>query len=309
MNVFEPKPRTKRSDFKAVLPIKLADAYNGRTKRMRVKFQEDCTVCCKKCPFCNGEGTFVDIENVPGKKTCIARQKDCKSCNGTGVQERACPNCNVCRGKGKFAKTQILDIVIEPGMANLQTIVMEMETMNAAITLKIQKHRTFHRVNNDLFLTKKISLKESLFGTSFGVKTLDDRQLTLESPKFKSIDKIQAYRVRREGMPIFREHSRRGDMYIKFVVEFPKQLGAEDAMLVERLNGLVKIRAGLTALNLKKNPSKMSTEHSGPGDSSEGTIPFMPLKPELVSLGDQKKPESFSSTNSEPLVVLNSQIH
>eukprot|EP00493_Phyllostaurus_siculus_P026653 UN26998 len=69
---FEPKPRTQKSAFKMILNIKLADAYSGCTKRMRVKLLEECTACCKKkepCLFCNGEGKFLDIDNVSQKTT------------------------------------------------------------------------------------------------------------------------------------------------------------------------------------------------------------------------------------------------
>jgi len=300
----KPKRKAKKIDLKSIIQIKLADAYNGRTKHIRVRFEEECTVCCKNrqvCPFCCGHGRFADITENDTQVW-----KDCKHCNATGVkQKKSCANCIVCQGKGKVPKKRNFEVVIEPGMANHQTMVVQMENITAAITLQIRKHRTFQRVKNDLIFTKKITLKESLFGVPPSVvKTLDCRDLSLQSMKFKTVKPSHAYCIPREGMPIFRENGRRGDMYIKFVVEFPKQLGPEDAMLFERLNGFIKICSSLADMTIE------SPEQSGPGQSGPGAEehspenpPYLPVQPDMIYRCDLKKQEDLSSTNPDHLVI------
>jgi len=268
-----PIRKKRKLNFKAILQIKLEEAYNGGTKRVAARFQEDCTKCRKNkksCPFCNGQGRFIDIDDTRGQNW-----KDCKHCNATGVQKTSGVDCFICFGKGKYLKKEKLDVVIEPGMRNLQKIVMEMPKMNAGITIQILKNRIFKRVENDLFMTKKITLKESLFGTSIPMETFDHRKLMIKSPKFKTVKPTQAYRIPNEGMPIFRGNGKKGDINIKFVVEFPKRLGPKDAKLFQRLNELVKI------------PSHLDI--TGPADYSdenEETLPHTPLKSETVHHND-----------------------
>jgi len=175
-----------------------------------------------------------------------------------------------------------LDVVIEPGMASSQIIVMETEKLTAAITLRIRKHRTFQRVKNDLIFTREITLKESLFGVpSRIVKTLDCRDLLLKSMKFKTVKPSHSYCIPREGMPIFQENGRRGNMYVKFVVDIPKQLGPEDVMLFERLNGMIKIRPSLTSTVIEE-ASDPVVEHS------HENRPYVPLQLEMNYLGDKE---------------------
>jgi len=298
-----PKPtrKAKKIHLKSIIPIKLADAYTGCTKRIGVRIEEECKDCCNNeqvCPFCCGRGRFADIAE---NDTQI--WKDCKHCNATGV--KACPNCIVCQGKGKVREKRYLDVVIEPGMANKQTMVVQMANITAAITLRIRNHRTFKRVKNDLIFTKKITLKESLFGVPPSVvKTLDSRALSLRSMKFETVKPSHAYCIPREGMPIFREHGRRGNMYIKFVVDFPKQLGPEDAMLFERLNGLIKIRSSLSAMSIE-NPKQ-----SGPGaeEHSQENGPYVPVQSEIIAPCDLKNLEDLSSGNPNPLVIRNTRL-
>lgn len=218
------------------------------------------------------------------------------------MQKKTCSTSIGCHGKRKVLKKKNLDVVIEPGMANHQTIVMEMGKITHAITLRIRKHRTFQRVKNDLIFTREITLKESLFGVPpCVVKTLDCRNLSLKSMKFKTVKPFHVYCIPGEGMPILGENGRRGDMYIKFVVDIPKQLGPEDAMLFERLNGLIKVRSSLASTVIEEQSGSV-VEHS------HENRPYVPVQLEMTYLGDLKKQEDLSSTNSNPLVELNTNI-
>jgi len=292
-----PKPkRQTKNPIRAILPITLSDAYKGRTKCLSVRYEEECTTCCtdeQVCPFCYGHGKYVGV----GEDMLQQTWKDCEHCKGTGVRKTYSTSCHLCHGKGEYRKKQKLDVVIEPGVRNQDTIAVEINGLNAAVTFRIKKHRTFRRVGNDLFLTKKITLRESLFGNrSFEVKTLDKRTLALNFPKFQSIKPVQSYCIRNEGMPIYREPNRRGQLYIKFFVEFKIQ--PEDVKVFERLTELMTIPSGL---GLKNNSSK-----SKPADNSNecgGTLPYVPVKSELISLGDKEKEEIVSSTHHEPLLI------
>jgi len=290
-----PKPKRQRKDaIRAILPIRLSDAYKGRTKCLSVRYEEECMMCCtdeQVCYFCYGHGKYVDV----GEDMCNIKQtwKDCEHCKGTGVKKTYSTSCHLCHGKGKYSKKLKLEVNIEPGVRNQHSIAVEINGLNAAVTFQMRKHHTFRRVGNDLFLTKKITLRESLFGNrSFEVKTLDKRTLVLNYPKFRTIKPVQSYCIRNEGMSFYREPNRRGQLYIKFFVEFKVQPG--DVKVFERLTELMTIPS---SLGLKKNSSS-----SKPVDNSNecgGTLPHVPVKSELISLDDKGKEKIVSSTHPQ----------
>ncbi|GAU39800.1 hypothetical protein TSUD_219750 [Trifolium subterraneum] len=83
-------------------------------------------------------------------------------------------------------------------------------------------HVIFKRDGNDLIMTKKISLLEALVGTTFNVTTLDGRDITVEvtdlvTPRYEKV-------VSDEGMPLAKEPSKKGNLRIKFHVEYPSML-------------------------------------------------------------------------------------
>jgi DnaJ-class molecular chaperone len=108
--------------------------------------------------------------------------------------------------------------------------------------LEQQQHPTFRRVRDALIMEKTISLCEALCGTSFQVTTLDGRVLDVCSDGVITPGSWAC--VRGEGMPVYGRstngRSTKGDMYIHFTVEFPKEvqrdafLQAFDAPSIER---------------------------------------------------------------------------
>ncbi|KAH9608532.1 hypothetical protein KSS87_021956 [Heliosperma pusillum] len=96
-------------------------------------------------------------------------------------------------------------------------------------------HKVFTRDGNDLVLTQKISLAEALTGYTVHVTTLDGRSLTIPinnviHPNYEEV-------VPREGMPISKEPSRKGNLRIKFDIKFPVRLTAEQKAGVKKLLG------------------------------------------------------------------------
>ncbi|RXM31609.1 DnaJ-like subfamily A member 2 [Acipenser ruthenus] len=80
---------------------------------------------------------------------------------------------------------------------------------------------TFRRESNDLHMTHKIGLVEALCGFQFTLKHLDGRQIVVKYPPGKVIEPGSLRVVRGEGMPQYRNPFEKGDLYIKFEVEFP----------------------------------------------------------------------------------------
>ncbi|XP_031395384.1 dnaJ homolog subfamily B member 13-like [Punica granatum] len=96
-------------------------------------------------------------------------------------------------------------------------------------------HKTFTREGNDLVVTQKISLAEALTGYTVRLTTLDGRSLTIPinnviHPNYEEV-------VPREGMPLPKEPSKRGNLRIKFDIKFPARLTSEQKAGIKKLLG------------------------------------------------------------------------
>uniref|UniRef100_A0A803MVX9 J domain-containing protein n=1 Tax=Chenopodium quinoa TaxID=63459 RepID=A0A803MVX9_CHEQI len=94
-------------------------------------------------------------------------------------------------------------------------------------------HKVFTRDGNDLIVTQKISLAEALTGYTVHLTTLDGRNLNIPinnviHPNYEEV-------VPREGMPLPKEPSRRGNLRIKFDIKFPTRLTSEQKAGIKKL--------------------------------------------------------------------------
>ncbi|KAG5235003.1 dnaJ subfamily member [Salix suchowensis] len=94
-------------------------------------------------------------------------------------------------------------------------------------------HSTFTREGNDLVVTKKIPLVEALTGCTVNLTTLDGRTLTIPISNVIHPDYEEV--VPREGMPIPKDPSKRGNLRIKFNIKFPTRLTAEQKSGIRKL--------------------------------------------------------------------------
>ncbi|KFK40429.1 hypothetical protein AALP_AA3G372300 [Arabis alpina] len=96
-------------------------------------------------------------------------------------------------------------------------------------------HPVFTREGNDLIATQKISLVEALTGYTVNLTTLDGRRLTIPvtnviHPEYEEV-------VPKEGMPLQKDQSKRGNLRIKFNIKFPARLTTEQKTGVKKLLG------------------------------------------------------------------------
>lgn len=94
-------------------------------------------------------------------------------------------------------------------------------------------HGTFTRDGNDLVVTHKISLAEALTGYTVHLTTLDGRSLTI--PINNVIHPNYEVVVPKEGMPIPKDPSKRGNLRIKFNIKFPTRLTPEQKSGIKKL--------------------------------------------------------------------------
>lgn len=94
-------------------------------------------------------------------------------------------------------------------------------------------HGTFTRDGNDLVVTQKISLADALTGYTVHLTTLDGRSLSI--PIHSVIHPNYEEVVPREGMPLPKDPTKRGNLRIKFNIKFPTRLSAEQKAGIKKL--------------------------------------------------------------------------
>lgn len=118
------------------------------------------------------------------------------------------------------------------------------------VKVNIKPHATFTRRGADLYIEKKISLLEALTGVYFEVKYLSGETLKIATPPGKYIENNKVQTIEGKGMPFFKDAFSYGNLYVKFLVEFPKSSSL-------KADAIEKIRASLagpavTPLNKEK---------------------------------------------------------
>lgn len=93
-------------------------------------------------------------------------------------------------------------------------------------------HSVFTREGNDLIVTQRITLAEALTGYTVQLTTLDGRSLSI--PITNVIHPTYEEVVPREGMPIPKDPSKKGNLRIKFNIKFPVRLTAEQKAGIKR---------------------------------------------------------------------------
>lgn len=208
------------------LKVSLDDVYNGKTVKLAVN-RKVIVGEVKSCSACNGQGVKVEIRQI-----------------GPGMIQQMQRTCPSCQGQGNTAETKserkVLEVHIERGAKDKQRISfkgmgdeipgMEPGDINFIVTIK--DHDVFKRQGADLLVQKELSLNQALCGFSFKITHLDGRQIVIKSQPGEIIrpesngegNKVMPFckLVPNEGMPSAGNPYVKGNLYILFRVQFPK---------------------------------------------------------------------------------------
>ncbi|XP_071691322.1 uncharacterized protein [Rutidosis leptorrhynchoides] len=139
---------------------------------------------------------------------------------------------------------EILNINVKPGWKKGTKITFpekgneqpNMIPADLVFVIDEKPHSTFTRDGNDLVVTRRIPLAEALTGYTVHLTTLDGRNLSIPinnviHPDYEEI-------VPKEGMPISKDPTKKGNLRIKFNIKFPTRLTpTEKIRIKELLNG------------------------------------------------------------------------
>jgi len=274
------------------LQCSLEDLYKGKTSKLAVQRNI-------LCPKCNGSGAREGVE-VGKCKPCDGRgirlvvkqmgpmiqqmQTMCNDCGGKGETVKEEDKCKNCKGKKVVKDKKVLQVYVDPGMVHGQKIVFSgeadeapgMEPGDIIFVVSEKKHEVFRRSAMDLYMEYEIPLIEALGGFSFTVKHLDDRVLLVKSNKGEIIKPGDVRVISGEGMPQHKQPFNKGNLYIKFNIEFPKPGSIKDKQMEElekllpaRRNN-VKLAENMEEVTIKE-PTNEQQRTRGPGRSPSGS--------------------------------------
>ncbi|OUC48263.1 DnaJ domain protein [Trichinella nativa] len=217
--------------------VSLEDLYRGKVSKLQLNRNKICAKCngfggkansAIPCSECQGRGVKVTVHQLaPGVMQQV--RSSCPECKGERVVIPPKDRCAECRGKKTVKETKILEVHIKPGMWNGQKVIFYgegdhlpcYEPGNVIIVIQEKEHEQFIRDKDNLLIKRKINLSEALCGYKFLLRHLDGRNLLITTSPGDVLSHGSTRCIWGEGMPKYHNSDFKGNLYIKFIVEFP----------------------------------------------------------------------------------------
>ncbi|KAJ3356572.1 hypothetical protein GGF32_001465 [Allomyces javanicus] len=238
------KPR-RGADEHIKLEVTLEDLYNGKTIKQTLEKQIVCTACKgkggknpKPCQACDATG-FKNVVRQVGPGMYTQARAPCGACSGRGESVAKKDKCKKCKGAQTISESKTIELVIERGMRDGTRITLRSEADqqpgvppgDVIVELDLVEHEVFTVVGDDLEMDMEITLVEALTGFTRYVKHLDGRYVEIVQPAGRVIKPRDVKCVHGEGMPRVKRPGEKGNLYIRFAVEFPRDQWADADVL------------------------------------------------------------------------------
>ena len=223
------------------LNITFKDAVFGTKAEIRFRHNETCDSChgsgCaqggsrKTCPTCNGLG------QVQRSSGFFAVSQTCPNCRGSGMTiDKPCASC---RGTGVTEKSKKISLAIPQGVDNGKRITIPKQgdvgenggpAGALVVILHVEQHPYFERDGQDLYCAVPISFSQAVLGSSITITSLDGKKIAI--PIKEGTSNGAMLRIKGEGVP-FTASSRRGDLYVKILVQIPSKINSKQKELLK----------------------------------------------------------------------------
>ncbi len=245
------------SSLRYDLQISFQDAVFGTKAEVQYSRSEACASCKgtgaaggsarKMCPTCQGAG------QVRHSSGFFSIASPCPSCHGEGtIIENPCRDCG---GSGLQKKRQKILVTIPAGVEDGKRINIPRQGDAGTnggpygdlfVFIRVKPHAYFERSGSDLYCAVPISITQAALGAEITVKSLDDKSIKLKIPAGTQSGKL--LRLRDEGVPV--ANGRKGDLYIKIIVQVPSKLSSKARSLLEEVSKLEGENAAPTPIAL-----------------------------------------------------------
>ena len=234
--------RQTGSDMLYETSVTLEDVLHGKQIELDLQKHVDCPDCsgtgCQpgssksRCGACKGQGQM-RVGRKMGFSTFVTVQP-CGKCRGEGqIVEKPCKKCI----RGKVKGTKHLSFQLPAGIDNGDYVMHEEgesipngESGDLIVRVRVEEHPQFRRDGIDIYCDANISMVDATLGTEIQVKTLEEmKKLKIES----GIQPNSILKLKGKGLP--RQNSgRRGDQYVRVVVEIPKKISKDQKNLLNQ---------------------------------------------------------------------------
>jgi len=233
--------RSRGNDLLHECYITLEDVLHGKQIELDLQKFVDCPDCdgtgCKPgsskshCKECDGHGQVRVRKNMGG--FLLETVQPCRKCQGRGeIIENPCKTCQ----RGKVKGTKHVSFNLPSGIDNGDYVIQgegesipDGDTGDLIVRVRVEPHKLYRRDGIDLYCDARISMVDATLGTEINVKTLEyTKKLKIESgTQPNSILKIKS-----QGLPS-QNSNRRGDLFVRVVVEIPKKLSKQQKSLLD----------------------------------------------------------------------------
>jgi molecular chaperone DnaJ len=231
------------SNLRYDVDISFKDAVFGTKVEIQYSRNEMCLGCKgtgaasgtgkKVCSTCGGAG------QVRHSQGFFSVASSCPNCSGEGyIIEHPCKDCG---GSGTQKKRQKIMVTVPPGVENGKRVLIPRQgdagpnggpPGDLYVFFRVKPHDYFERQDADLYCAVPISISQAVLGADIHVMTLDGKNIKVKVPAGSQNGKM--LRIRDEGIPAG-SGGRRGNLYIKLMVQIPAKLSRRGKELMEEL--------------------------------------------------------------------------
>jgi molecular chaperone DnaJ len=236
------------ADLRYELEIPFADAVFGKREEITFTRHETCGECGgtgadrgsgkKICPTCGGTG------QVRRSSGFFSIATTCPTCNGEGeIIEKPC---QACGGRGLVPRRRTIKVTVPAGIQTGKRMNIPGQGDGGTnggppgdlyVYIRVLPDEYFERDGNDLYCVIPISVSQAALGAEIYVSTLENsRKVKLKIPPGTQNGKM--LRLKNEGVPYLRSPDRRGDLYIKILVEIPTKVSPKARALLQELGSI-----------------------------------------------------------------------
>ena len=223
------------SDLRVSVTISLEQASQGIEKEIKYQHHDKCESCSGSgsaagsgkvmCSTCGGIG------QVASNQGFISIRRTCPTCKGSGVTIEN--PCKECRGEGRKKVQGTVKVNIPMGVSDGNRLCSRGRgdagmqggpRGDLYVDVNVKNHKFFERDEDDLFHEIMIPFTLATLGGTVQVPTLDAK-VALKIPAGTPCNKT--FRIKDRGMPNLRSPARKGDLYVRVVIDVPDKLTTE----------------------------------------------------------------------------------
>lgn len=230
-------------DLRYDLSISFEEAIFGCKKELKYRRSEQCGECRGSgaakgssvitCRQCGGHG------QVRQRSGFFSMSIPCPHCKGEGsVTETPCRSCV---GNGHVRKEHHIKVTIPSGIDEGRRIRLENQGDagkgghygDLYLYISVKEHKYFARRGYDLYCGLPVSLSQAALGCEIHFKNIDKKELKIKITPGTQHGKL--LKIRGEGIS-YMHNSRKGDLYIKLLVEVPRRLSAKEKRILQEFS-------------------------------------------------------------------------